>query len=84
MDPVYVTQTTIAVTILHKIHHSIEVPKTKTDWIVKRYVNYERKISWMVKRYGKWGRNVDWIVKWYGRKASSIVKRYEKYGRNPS
>ena len=30
MDPVYVTQTTIAVTILHTIHYSIEVPKTKT------------------------------------------------------
>jgi hypothetical protein len=27
VDPVYVTQTTIAVTILHKIHYSIEVPK---------------------------------------------------------
>jgi G:T-mismatch repair DNA endonuclease (very short patch repair protein) len=32
VDPVYVTQTTIAVTILHKIHNSIEVPKTKTDY----------------------------------------------------
>ena len=29
VDPVYVTQTTIAVTILHKIHYSIEVPKAK-------------------------------------------------------
>jgi hypothetical protein len=29
MDPVYVTQTTIAVTILHKIHYSIEDPKAK-------------------------------------------------------
>ena len=25
--PIYVTQTTIALTILHKIHYSIEVPK---------------------------------------------------------
>jgi len=28
VDPIYVTQTTIAVTMLHKIHYSIEVPKT--------------------------------------------------------
>ena len=39
MDPVYVTQTTIAVTILHKIHYSIEVPKnkTKTDYWFSKY-----------------------------------------------
>jgi G:T-mismatch repair DNA endonuclease (very short patch repair protein) len=36
VDPVYVTQTAIAVTILHKIHYSIKVPKTKTDyWFLK-------------------------------------------------
>ena len=29
VDPVYVTQTTIAVTILHKIHYNIEVLKKK-------------------------------------------------------
>jgi hypothetical protein len=34
VDPVYVTQTTIAVTILHKIHYSIEVLKTKTKRII--------------------------------------------------
>ena len=34
MDPVYVTQTTIAVTIFHKIHYSIEVPKTKQKRII--------------------------------------------------
>jgi hypothetical protein len=35
--PEYVTQTTIAVTILHKIHYSIEVPKTKKNdyWFSK-------------------------------------------------
>jgi G:T-mismatch repair DNA endonuclease (very short patch repair protein) len=32
-----VTQTTIAVTILHKIHYSIEVPKTKTDYWFSKY-----------------------------------------------
>jgi G:T-mismatch repair DNA endonuclease (very short patch repair protein) len=37
VDPVYVTQTTIAVTILHKIHYSIEVPKTKTDYWFSKY-----------------------------------------------
>ena len=41
MDPVYVTQTTIAVTILHTIHYSIEVPKTKkqkkTDYWFSKY-----------------------------------------------
>ena len=31
------TQTTIAVTILHKIHYSIEVPKTKTDYWFSKY-----------------------------------------------
>jgi hypothetical protein len=35
--PVYVTQTIIAVTILHKIHYSIEVPKTKTDYWFSKY-----------------------------------------------
>ena len=28
---------TIAVTILHKIHYSIEVPKTKTDYWFSKY-----------------------------------------------
>jgi hypothetical protein len=37
VDPVYVSQTTIAVTILHKIHHSIEVRKTKTDYWFSKY-----------------------------------------------
>jgi G:T-mismatch repair DNA endonuclease (very short patch repair protein) len=37
VDPVYVTQATIAVTILHKIHYSIEVPKTKTDYWFSKY-----------------------------------------------
>jgi G:T-mismatch repair DNA endonuclease (very short patch repair protein) len=37
VDPVYVTQTTIALTILHKIHYSIEVPKTKTDYWFSKY-----------------------------------------------
>ena len=37
MDPVYVTQTTIAVTILHKIPYSIKVPKTKTDYWFSKY-----------------------------------------------
>jgi G:T-mismatch repair DNA endonuclease (very short patch repair protein) len=37
VDPVYVTQTTIAVTILHIIHYSIEVPKTKTDYWFSKY-----------------------------------------------
>ena len=37
MDPVYVTQKTIAVTILHKIHYSIEVLKTKTDYWFSKY-----------------------------------------------
>ena len=32
--PEYVTQTTIAVTILHKIHYSIEVPKTKKNGLL--------------------------------------------------
>ena len=33
--PVYVTQTTIAVTILHKIHYSIiEVSKTKKNGLL--------------------------------------------------
>ena len=31
------TQTTIAVTILHKIHYSIEVPKAKTDYWFSKY-----------------------------------------------
>ena len=31
------TQTTIAVNILHKIHYSIEVPKTKTDYRFSKY-----------------------------------------------
>jgi G:T-mismatch repair DNA endonuclease (very short patch repair protein) len=39
VDPVYVTQTTIAVNILHKIHYSIEVPKTKTDYWFSKYNN---------------------------------------------
>jgi hypothetical protein len=34
VDLVYVTQTTTAVTILHKIHYSIEVPKTKQKRII--------------------------------------------------
>jgi hypothetical protein len=34
VDPVYVTQTTIAVTIVHKIHYSIEVHKTKQKRII--------------------------------------------------
>jgi G:T-mismatch repair DNA endonuclease (very short patch repair protein) len=37
VDPVFVTQTTIAVTILHEIHYSIEVPKTKTDYWFSKY-----------------------------------------------
>ena len=37
MNPVYVTQTTPAVTILHKIHYTIEVPKTKTDYWFSKY-----------------------------------------------
>jgi hypothetical protein len=37
VDPGYVTQTTIAVTLLHKIHYSIEVPKTKTDYWFSKY-----------------------------------------------
>jgi len=37
VDPVYVTQTTIAVTILHKIHYSIQVPKTNTDYWFSKY-----------------------------------------------
>ena len=37
VDPVYVTQKTIAVTILHKIHYSIEVLKTKTDYWFSKY-----------------------------------------------
>jgi G:T-mismatch repair DNA endonuclease (very short patch repair protein) len=32
-----VTQTTIAVTILHIIHYGIEVPKTKTDYWFSKY-----------------------------------------------
>ena len=32
--PVYVPQSTIAVTILHKIHYSIEVPKTKKNGLL--------------------------------------------------
>jgi hypothetical protein len=36
VDPVYVSQT-IAVTILHKIHYSIEVSKTKTDYWFSKY-----------------------------------------------
>ena len=31
------TQTKIAVTMLHKIHYSIEVPKTKTDYWFSKY-----------------------------------------------
>jgi hypothetical protein len=43
MDPVYVTQTTIAVTILHKIHYSIEVlKKQKTK---KRIIGFQN-IIW--------------------------------------
>ena len=30
-------QITIEVTILHKIHYSIEVPKTKTDYWFSKY-----------------------------------------------
>jgi G:T-mismatch repair DNA endonuclease (very short patch repair protein) len=37
VDPVYVSQITIAVTILHKIHYSIELPKTKTDYWFSKY-----------------------------------------------
>jgi G:T-mismatch repair DNA endonuclease (very short patch repair protein) len=37
VDPVFVTQTIIAVTILHEIHYSIEVPKTKTDYWFSKY-----------------------------------------------
>jgi G:T-mismatch repair DNA endonuclease (very short patch repair protein) len=37
VDPVYVKQIKIAVTILHKIHYSIEVPKTKTDYWFSKY-----------------------------------------------
>jgi hypothetical protein len=37
VDPVFVTQTTIAVTILHEIHYSIEVSKTKTDYWFSKY-----------------------------------------------
>ena len=43
MDPVYVTQTTIAVTILHKIHYSIEVPKTK-----KRIIGFQNIIGFFI------------------------------------
>jgi hypothetical protein len=39
VDPVYVTQTTIAVTILHKIHYSIEVPKTNNSLSPKEGLN---------------------------------------------
>jgi hypothetical protein len=37
VDPVYVTQTTIAVTILHIIHYRVEVPQKKTTnyWFSK-------------------------------------------------
>jgi protein gp37 len=43
VDPVYVTQTTIAVTILHKIHYSIRGSqqknknKNKTDYWFSKY-----------------------------------------------
>jgi G:T-mismatch repair DNA endonuclease (very short patch repair protein) len=37
VDPVYLTQTIIAVTILHIINYSIEVPKTKTDYWFSKY-----------------------------------------------
>ena len=50
VDPVYVTQTTIAVTILHKIHYSIEVPKTnKTDYWFSKYnrkLHYRKLRHW--------------------------------------
>jgi hypothetical protein len=45
VDPVYVTQTTIAVTIVHKIHYSIEVHKTKQ----KRIIGFQDIIGFMVK-----------------------------------
>ena len=62
MDAIYVTQTTIPVTILHKIQYR------KVGWIVKWYGKYRRKVSWIVKRYGNYGRKVSWnIVKWYGK-----------------
>ena len=44
MDPVYVTQTTIAVTILHKKHYSIEVLKTKT----KRIIGFQNIIGFFI------------------------------------
>ena len=37
------TQTTIAVTILHKIHYSIEVPKTK-----KRIIGFQNIIGFFI------------------------------------
>jgi hypothetical protein len=44
VDPVYVTQTTIAVTIVHKIHYSIEVPKTKQ----KRIIGFQNIIGFFI------------------------------------
>jgi hypothetical protein len=43
VDPVYVTQTTIAVTILHRIHYSIDVPKTK-----KRIIGFQNIIGFFI------------------------------------
>ena len=46
-NPVYVTQTTIAVTILYKIHYSIEVPKIKTDYPFSKYNGVLHHYSWV-------------------------------------
>ena len=81
MDPVYVTQTTIAVTILHKIHYCIEVPKAKKNGLFSGFQNI---IGFFIITLWVWRQtHVRGLIE-YGRKVSWIVKRYEKYGRNPS
>jgi hypothetical protein len=50
MDPVYVTQTTIAVTILHKIHYSIEVPKANKKGLLAFKIKNSEKIWKMWKK----------------------------------
>jgi hypothetical protein len=43
VDPACVSQTTIAVTILHNIHYSIEVPKTK-----KRIIGFQNILGFFI------------------------------------
>ena len=51
-------QTTIAVTILHEIHYTIEVPKTKTDYWFSKYNRVLPVFLLILTRYLIWTQNL--------------------------